>query len=158
MKQYGFDRKGAFEDTFRVLLTFDKPAYLLRTRAALDNLFTTGTLDEGLYLSASENLNSLIGDESPEYTLLRQKIEAQKEEKRKQLSREAEEKWMEPYRQVISENLSPGGIKKNIRLLSKNGTDAKTASHQGSRHGRRQKLNRSNNKDLTRPCREPGHL
>lgn len=128
MKAYGFDRKGAFDYTIVVLLTFDEPEYLLSSRAVLDNLFKTGTLDEDLYVSASESVNSLIGDESPDYMVLFQKKEAEQEEKRKQLAREAEEKWLEPFKQTISENLSPEGIKKNIRLLSQHGNDAKTAS------------------------------
>ena len=106
------------------LLVFDEPAQLLVTRNAVDELYREGKLDEGRYLTASVQLNDLLGDESAVYRELqeRQRI-AREDEVREQYEEETAE-----WGVVFEENTSPDGIRANVQALGQRDARSKSAA------------------------------
>jgi len=121
-----------FEDAFNwmldILLTFDKPEYLFETRSRIDGFYQEKRLEDGLYVSASQKLNSLIGNESPLYAALREQKEAEEKERKRQRALQERKAYWASCEEQVAENLSPEGIKKNVEQISYNGFAAKRAA------------------------------
>jgi hypothetical protein len=125
---FGMDFQGSFNWMLDILLAFDKPEYLFETRRKIDSFYEEKRLEEAIYMSASQRLNSLIGNESPLYTALRKQKEAEERERKRQLAIQQRKAYLASYEEQIEENLSPEGIKKNVEQLSSGGFAAKRAA------------------------------
>lgn len=79
---FGTDFRFVFSSLFEILLAFDKPEYLYETRIKIDSLHEENKLDDEIYMSASNKLNFLIGNESLMYkAFLKQKKEKASKQK-----------------------------------------------------------------------------
>ncbi len=126
--KYGVDNTTLYKMIFDVLISFDAAEYLFLTRQQIDSLFQHRSLNEKLYISSSKRLNALIGNESALYTALREKREAEEMERKRKLIRIEEARYRQHFEDMIRENISPEGIKKNIQALSQHGSRSKNAA------------------------------
>jgi hypothetical protein len=125
---YGHDYKKGYNLMISTLLLFDKAEYLFNTRHKVEELFEQGKLDEDLYVSSSKKINSLIGNESPMFTKLMERREAEEKARKRQIAKEEEAEWMKPFEEKIEDNMSREGIMRNIKALSRYGGGANNAS------------------------------
>jgi hypothetical protein len=125
---YGQDHRAGYNQMISTLLLFDKAEYLFSTHLKVEELFEQGKLDEDLYVTSSKQLNSLIGNESPMFTRLMERREAEEKARKRQIAKEKEAEWMKPFEEKIADNMSHEGIRRNIKVLSRYGSGAKNAS------------------------------
>ncbi len=121
---HAIDPARALDGVMERLLVFDEPQQLELTRNEVDRLYQAGLLDEGRYLRTSGALNQLMGTESAAYLELeeRQRLDREAEVRRKREAQEA--LWL----QVMDDNLSPGGIQRNLDRLERRDSDSRTAA------------------------------
>lgn len=118
-RAYQRARRRTYAQALDLLLRYDTPAELSRTRQHIDRLYARDLLEAQRYVAASKRLNALLGDESAQYLAYRQKQRTRREED----TRRKQQQYIDGLRAKyhLGKHASPETIQRDIQALSTSG-------------------------------------
>lgn len=118
-KSYRRLLSNTYAHIFNLVMQYDAPQELARTRQHIDHLYYLGILPERRYVTASERINTILGDQSPQYVAYRQEQDARRAED----TRRKQQQYFDELRAKdhVGKYASPDTIKHKIQALSESG-------------------------------------
>ena len=118
-KSYRRMLRKTYANILNLVMQYDSPQELSHTRQQIDHLYHLGILAERRYAAASERLNAILGDQSPQYAAYREEQDARRAEK----TRRKQQQYFDELRAKhhIGKYASPDTIHRDLQTLSSSG-------------------------------------